>query len=337
MGSTTTSVQSNASLLCSEQSCLKFLSSLFYRDLSSDTVKGLVAVIGNCKHLSLIEVADGDDSICCLLEQVQNPSKCFLKIGRFDSRARLTSDGAVQLASLLPRFNNVITLKLSLRYCCAEALVTLVSSITYKTPQKVTLKEIILTPAATKELGGLLPEMSSLEKLVLSGVDGSILQAEEMKALFGRFSKTLPLLERLTFSGFNVSGFLAPLIKSLPFFPNLRELQLQKLNINEHDQCSLLKSFGTLTRLEVGINGERSEDSFHYHSLLDVKIIKLGVISLTPAVAAMLGRLLPELSSLQELQLTGLHDRRNFLQAEEMEALFGRFHETVPLYRLHEF
>ena len=82
-GSTTTSVPSNASRLCSEQSCLKFLSSLFYCDLSSHTVKDLGAVIGKCKLLSSIETVSGDDSICYLLEQVQNPSKCSLYIGGF--------------------------------------------------------------------------------------------------------------------------------------------------------------------------------------------------------------------------------------------------------------
>ena len=84
-GSTRTaiSVPSNASRLRSEQSCLKFLSSLCCGNLSSHTVVGLGAVIGNCKHLSSIEVASGNDSICYLLEQVRNPSKCSLKIGVF--------------------------------------------------------------------------------------------------------------------------------------------------------------------------------------------------------------------------------------------------------------
>ena len=330
--SITISVQSNASLLCSKQSCLKFLSSLCYCDLRSHRVKGLGAVIGNCEHLSRVEVAGGDDSSCYLLKQVRNPSKCSLKIGRFRFLASLTSDGAVQLASLLPRFKSVIVFTLYLRYCCAEALDTLLTSITCKTLKELTLEGIILTPAVTKVLSRSLPEMSSLVELVLSGMDGSILQGEQMEALFGRFNKTLPLLKQLTFSGFNVRGCLAPLIKSLCFFPNLRELSLERLNVDEHDQCSLLKSFGSLTRLKVYINGERRQDSFHFRSYKDGKIMELGVISLTPAVAAMLGRLLPELSSLKQLELTGL--RGSILQAEEMEALFGGFNKTVPLYGL---
>ena len=330
--STTISVPSNASRLCSEHSCLKFLISLSCRNLSSHTLKGLGAVIRNCKHLSSVRVRSGDDSICYLLEQVRNPSNCSLEIGRRYPGARLTSVGAVQLASLLPRFNNVIVLKLYVRDCCGSALDTLATSITHKTLEILRLEGIILTPAATKALGRLLPEMSALQVLELTGVDGSILQAEQMEALFGRFNKTLPLLRKLSFSVFNVRGCLAPLMKSLRFLPSLTNLWLEWLNIDEHDQCSLLKSFGSVTSLTVHINVERRQDHFHYLSSNDVKLMELGVISLTPAIAAMLGRLLTELSSLQELHLTGL--RGSILQAEEMEALFGGFNKTVPLCRL---
>ena len=138
--STTISGSSNAASVCSDHLCLKFLTSLGYDNLSSQTVKALGAVIGNCKHLSRIEVKGGDDSIhvCCLLEQVRNPSKCSLRIydascSLFNPPTHLTSVGAVQLASLLPRLNTVIALNLDLRDCCAAALDTLVASITHKT------------------------------------------------------------------------------------------------------------------------------------------------------------------------------------------------------------
>ena len=324
--STTISVPSNATSLCSDQSCLKFLSFLRCRNLSSQTVKVLNAVIVNCKHLSRIQVEIGDDSIY-LLEQVRNPSKCSLAIGGPSINTRLTSVGAVQLASLLPRFNTVIALNLDLRDCCAGALDTLVPSITHKTLQRLVLSAKFLTPAVTKALGLSLPEMSSLQELELTGVDGSILPAEEMEALFGGFNKTMPLLKQLTFSGFNVRGCLAPLIKSLPFFPNLRKLELERLNIDEHDQCSLLKSFGTLTGLER-LKLRETRLTVHYGISVDQKTLQLDVISLTPAVAAMLGRVLPEMSSLQKLKLTGVDE--SILQAAEMEALFGGFNKTMP-------
>ena len=67
--------------------------------------------------------------------------------------------------------------------------------------KSLTLGEVNLTSAVATTLGRILPEMSSLQVLELYGMDGSILQAEEMKALFGRFNKTLPLYQ-LTFSSF---------------------------------------------------------------------------------------------------------------------------------------
>ena len=341
--STTTSGPSNSSSSCPEQSCLKFLRSLGCRGLSNQTAKELGAVIGNCKlDLSRIRVGGVDDSICYLLEPVRNPSKCFVSIDKFTPllfncvpsrvfyNTRLTSVGAVQLASLLPRFNNVIALNLDLRDCSAAALDTLVANITHETLEQLILSEIILTPAATKTLGRSLPEMSSLKKLELTGFDGSILQTEEMEALFGGFNKSMPLYA-LTLSGFGMKGCLGPLIKSLPFFPNLRHLSLKTLNIDEHDQCFLLKSFGflTVTNLSVHLHEKTCPDVFDYLRMYDGAILMLGVTSLTPAVAAVLGRLLPEMSS---FVLTVAHG--SILQTEEMEALFGGFNKTMPLFKL---
>ena len=89
-----------------------------------------------------------------------------------------------------------------------------------------------------------------------------------MEALFGGFNKPMPLC-KLTFSDFSARGCLAPLVKSLPFLPNLTELRLQRLNMDENDQCGLLKSFGlirNLTKLSVCVRRWSDLDSFHYYS-----------------------------------------------------------------------
>ena len=343
--STTTSGPSNSSSSCPEQSCLKFLRSLGCNNLSNEIVKGLGAVIGNCKlDLSRIQVERCDDSICYLLEQVRNPSKCSVSIGIHEPHStgfhflmcsrstHLTSVGAVRLASLLPRFNDVIALNLDLRDCSAAAQDTLVATITHETLKILILCGRSLTPAATKTLGRSLPEMSFLQSLELTDVDGSILQAEEMEALFGGFNKSMHLY-KLKFSGFSMKSCLAPLIKRLPFFPNLRQFELEKLNIDEHDQCCLLKSFGflTVTALKVCIQEKTCLDSFGYIGTYyrGNETLKLDVRSLTPAVAAVLGRLLPKMSSLQTLEFTGFDG--SILQAAEMEVLFGGFNKTMPL------
>ena len=245
------SVPSDAASLCSQRSCLKFLSCLHCHDLSGQTCTALGTVIGKCKHLSRIEVTNCGDSMCYLFQQLQNPSKCSVTIVvSYDyPGAYLSSPGVVQLASLLPRFNHVTRLVLDLRDCFVAALDTLVASITHKTLKKLILKETILTPAATKALGRSLPEMSSLQVLELTGVDGSILQAEDMVALFGGLNKTTPL-RFLTFINFNARGCLAPLFRSFRFFPNLVRLDLIRLGLDEHDLRGLLKSFQFIPNLQ---------------------------------------------------------------------------------------
>jgi len=238
----------------------------------------------------------------------------------------LTSVGAVQLASLLSKFNNVVSLDLDLKDCSAAAVETLVANISHKTLNKLVLLGI--TSAVSKTLGRSLPEMSSLEALRLIGSPGSTLEADEMEALFGGFNKAMPLCE-LTIEGFSVrSPF--PLIKCLSFFPDLRELYLNGFNIDESDQYRLLKSFGFLTELKVLIHGEAFQALFKYTSI-NVKKVELYVSSLTPAVAAMLGSILPELPSLKSLEVLA---KGSGLQAASMEALFGIFNKTMPLHSL---
>ena len=338
--SSTDSSPSVAASMFSEQSCLKFLSSLRFYNLSGQSVKALGAVIQNCKHLKRIEAQKSDDSVCDLLKQVPNPSKCSLTIGSSDLRpdvsVHLTSAGVVQLANLLPRFNNTIILSLDLNDCCSQAVNTLVTGITHETLVRLVLSGISLTSAAAAALGGSLPEMSSLQVLELTGVDGSTLQAEDMEKLFGGFNKTLPLY-KLTFNGFGVRGCLTPLTKSFRFFPSLKDLKLEKLNLDEHDQCGLLESFRFIRDLTgLNIREKQQGDAHCYTEESNTPRVggklNLDGISLTPEAAAALGRSFPEMSSLLELELTGVDG--STVQAEDIEKLFGGLHTKLPLCKL---
>ncbi len=257
------SVPSLPANLSSGQLRLKFLRSLecgYY--LSGQTWKAVGAAIRNCKHLNRIEAEERDDSVCDLLEQVPKSNRCSLSIGSFilvihvpvpgnGANCHLTSAGAVKLASLLPRFN-IITLCLNLRNCSSAAVDLLISSITHKSLETLALRGVSLTPAAAAALGRSLPEMPALETLELTGVDGSVLEAGEMDALFGRIKKTLPLSE-LSFGNFSVRGCLAPLIKTFRFFPNLSELSLDNLHMDEQEIRELLKSL-KLTRNSLKVS-----------------------------------------------------------------------------------
>ena len=332
--STSIDVPSGTASLCSQQSCLKFLTVLGYRNLRGQTVKALGGVIRSCKHLYRIEVEDSEDYVCYLLEQVQNPSECSVAIATSlihpDGAVDDTSAEAVQLASLLPRFYSITTLHLNVRDCCAAALDTLVTSITHKTVKELMLSGIHLTPEAAKALGRSLPEMSSLHELWLFGMDGSILQAEEMNALFGGFNETL-LLYKLSLIGFSEISCLAPFNERLRA-PNLKELHLANLNLNEHDLCGLLKSWSQIRNLtELHISGNQPGRVYFCTSRFSTSLTLDGV-NLTSAVATALGQILPEMSSLQTLRLIDVDG--NVVQNKEMEALFGKLHAPLPLHEL---
>ncbi|XP_078364260.1 uncharacterized protein LOC144648626 [Oculina patagonica] len=239
----------------------------------------------------------------------------------------LTSAAAVELASLFLRFNNIITLELDLSDCCSVAVETLVTSITHKTLERLKLSGICLTSKAAAALGQSLPEMSSLQELELTGVNGGMVQAEDMEKLFGGFSRPLPL-HRLTFSDFSIRGCLASLAKIFLFLPSLRVLKLEELDMDEHDQCGLLESGFICNKLTaLSIEGKDTVRSVTCH--LDENELTLDGVGLTLAVAVALSRLLPEMSSLRTLKLTGVDG--SILQTKEMETLFGGFNKSLPL------
>ena len=212
----------------------------------AQALKDLGAVFRNCQHLKTIEFKRCGEAVYELLDHIPNSSTCSLNIDcasfRFLSAdpAKLTSVGAEKLAGVLPRFN-VAALYLELDNCCAAAVNKLVCSITHKTLQELRLRHVSLTPAAAAALGRSLPKMSSLKQLELTGVYGSILQAEEMEALFGGINETFSALEWLTLAGFNARGSLAPLTKRVHFFPKLIWLNLCLLNMDERDLHGLLE------------------------------------------------------------------------------------------------
>ena len=341
------SVPSVAANLCLEaESCLKFVRSLrCSSSLSDESMKCLGGAIKDCKQLRFIEITKGKDSVCDLLEQVPNPSKCSLKLGSFIRRdmmwvirecldVSLTSAGAVKLSNLLPRFNNISHLYLDVFDAEVDALMT---SITHKSLKELRLRGMMLTPAAAAALGRSLPELASLKILHLAAaLNQESLEAVDMEALFGRFNKTLPLYD-LSLSG--VSGYLAPLTKSFRFFPNLQHLHLEKLNMNEQDVCDLLEGLRFIPDVRsVSVKGKNlgrahlstaTLNTVTSFTIENLRRLILNGISLNPAAAAALGRSLPNMSSLEILQLTGIDGV--ILQAELMELLFGGFNKTMPL------
>ena len=276
------STPSHSTSLCSEESCLRFLRSLGIGEfVNEQTVKCLSTVIRNCKNLKRIGFHKSSKSACELLEQIPNPRACRLELGRvvIISVWSFASAEAVMLAGLLPRFTNLITLDLNLNDCCDEAVNNLVSSITHKTLVELGLRNIRLTPAAAAALGRSLPEMSFLKRLIISGAYGSILQAEEMEALLGRFNKTFPSLNFVYFSHFNLRGCIAPLIEHFRFFPSLEDVSLENLNLDERDLGSLLDSLKSICNLRtLWLNGNPLGNKDRVKSIVKQALLQVHFI-----------------------------------------------------------
>ena len=245
----TISTPSCSANLCSKQSSLKFLRFLRCHSIeNAQYLKDLGGDIRNSIHLKTIKIVQCGDGARELLDQVPNPSTCSLSFGgNHWPCCSLTLFEAEKLVGVLPRLN-VTALHLDLHDCCAAA-VSRLCSITHQTLKKLSLKNVRWTLATATALGQSLSEMSSLGELDLNGMDESILQSEEMEALFGGINKTLSSLQVLSLWHFNARGSLAPLTKRFQFFPNLFDLSLLRLNMDEHDLRGLLESLTSCPNL----------------------------------------------------------------------------------------
>lgn len=361
-------------------SCLKFLTYLRCNcSLEDKHSENLGAIVKTCEYLKWIAFVNAWDNVCDILEQVPSPSSCSTLIGfncnSWSSEHYLTSAGAVKLGKLLLGFKSILTLFANLSECRVAAVKTLVSSITHHhTFVAVKLKEIKLTPAVVRALGRALPEMLALEELVLTGpyariLDqddmekllvgtintlpsstrapvtepvGGILEAGDIETLFGGFNKTLPL-KALTFSGFYVRDCINSLAKSLSYFPHLRELDLGRFDLGQHDLSILLCSLGCIPNLrELRVSGKLHYDAHHcklvrntpgsWFAHKNLQRLELERVNLTRAAALFLGTTLAEMSSLKVLVLNKFDGK--FLKKEGMEMLFGGFKKPLPLRQL---
>ena len=324
--------------------------------VSNSTLKALSGVISNCECLESLIIERADGSVCDILKSVPNPSRCALQIGSVrDSQCHLIASEAEKLAALLPKFTNIFRLNLALTSCFAAEVEKLVVSVNHVTLKGLLLNEISLTPSSASVLGQSLPEMSCLEKLVLvGGSNGDVLP---VKALFGGFHKTLPLSE-LRFTDFNIGGCIAPLSNNLRFFPLLRCLDLHFITWNEHNLLHLFRNLEFIPRLEtLSLTGTLQSDSEEdVRGCSEEEVVRasfthqtlnrlcLSNVSLTLAVAKLLGQLIPEMSALKELRIYERDDRiyersDRILQDGEVEVLFGGFKERLLLQQLafHKF
>ena len=325
-------------------------------EVDNSPLKVLSGVPSNFECLESRIIERADSCMCDILKSIPNPSGCTLKIGNdYGNACHLKASEAEKLAALLPKFSNLLCLGLVLTSCRAAEVKKLVLSVNRVTLKVLSLKEISLTPLSASVLGRSLSEMSCLKRLfLLGGSDGGVLPMNE---LFGGFHQELPL-EELYFTDFNIGGCIAPLSDSLRFFPQLRRLELHSITWNEHNLLHLFRNLEFIPRLEtLSLTGTLQSDSeeevrgcseeevmqasFTHQTL---NRLCLSNVSLTLAVAKLLGQLIPKMSALKELRIYGKDDRifegdDRILQDGKVEVLFGGFKERLPLQQLafHKF
>ncbi|PFX26477.1 hypothetical protein AWC38_SpisGene8872 [Stylophora pistillata] len=243
---------SHSASLCPKSSSLKFFRFLdFASGIKEPTMRSFSTIIRDCKSFESFTMADLNESALECLEQIPNPLKCRLRLGGHVFCNSLTSSEVLKLASLLPRFNNLIKFDLSFYDWCAETENKLVCSITHKTLQELRLWNLRMTPAIAAALGRSLPEMLSLKKLWLKGRKGSTVQVEDMKALFGGFNKTFPPLEEFMFSFCGFRGFFVQLTECSRYSPSLREVDLSGSNLNQRDLHGLVCILKSIPNLGI--------------------------------------------------------------------------------------
>ena len=244
-------------------------------ELSAEAVARLIDVI---KHKPLEKLE---------LSEVQCPTLAIAKA----------------LGQLLPELSALQTLKISgLAECPDVAVTKLVTAVKHKTLNELDLCEINLTLTIAESLAQSLPELSALQTLTISGLTEC--SDEAVTKLVSAIKHTT--LEELELGEMNLTPTAAVALGQL-----LRELpSLQNLTISGSDGCSLQLEFSVFRKLKISGVTELSAEAVA--RLIDVikqkplEKLELSEIHLMSAVADALGQLLPELSALQTLKISGL-------------------------------
>ena len=294
-----------ASILCFRNGQLYFyitdlvLSCLPHTRLFTDNFSVLSSALNVLSFYQFCRSECSDDSICHLLEQVSNPHRCFLSIERFF----LTSKGAVNFTSLLPRFQKVTRLDLDLAECSAEAVSKLFAAIKHESLKELKLSEITLTPAVVESLSQSLPELTALQILQIKDSSGCnlVLLIPVYSSSFGTLTIT-----GLTENAAREITRLSDVFKHKPV-DEVKLSEVKRTSTLADALCHLLSELSALRRLSISSLNECSDEAATKlvaaikHKSLEK--LELSEINLTSAAAEALSQLLPELSALRTLSL----------------------------------
>ena len=238
--------------VCSDEAATKLFAAIKHKTLenleldeinltsaAAETLGQVLPELSALKTLSLGSLTEcSDEAVRKLVAAIKHKTLRYLEL----SKINLTSAAAEALGQVLPELSALETLSLgSLTECSDEAVTKLVAAFKHKTLRYLELSKINLTSAAAEALGQVLPELSALGTLRISGSDGCSLQHKELEALFGRFNRPSSLTV-LFITRFSARGSLGAIANTLCFFPNLEVLVLEDLDMGEADLSDLLEN-----------------------------------------------------------------------------------------------
>ena len=247
--------QSVSAKMCSSQPCLKFLTSLRYIFHGNRELwKELGVMVRNCKHLQGIRY-DGDGNyVVYFLEQFAFPGKLFLTINvEKEGSSWRVGDFFPRFSYTAPRREESLCVIADLR-CpySSETAMAIINSISPERLGEVSLNGIILTTSVAATLGKSLSKMTYLRRLQLEG-------PPRYRDSHGRFPKLNTLfegfndvrrLEELCLSGFSFVDSFAPLTEKFCFFPDLKKLMLEDVNLDGDGLCLLLEGSRFIPNLQ---------------------------------------------------------------------------------------
>ena len=255
--------QSVSTKMCSSQPCLKFLTSLrciFHGNRES--LKELVVMVRNCKHLQGIKYGGDGDYVVDFLEELAFPGKLFLTITCIvrekESIWNVRKDFPCVPYTAPRREESLCLIVELLCLYSSETAVAIVSSISPESLRQVSLKNINLTTSAAATLGKSLSKMIYLRRLQLIGPGDCDSHGRflNLNTLFEGLNHVRHL-EELYLANFSVVDSFAPLTEKFRFFADLKVLVLLDVNLDGDGLCLLLEGsrfIPNLRRLNLSFN-----------------------------------------------------------------------------------
>ena len=310
------------------------LSEMHLTSAAAEALSQSLPELSALQTLKISGLADcSDDAVTGLVAAIKHKTLEELEL----SKINLTSGAATALGQSLPELSalRIFNISGSTKFS-NDASSKLVAAIKHRTLEILKLSEIHLTPVAAEALGQSLTELSALETLEISGLNGCTLNLQ--LPIFECESMSLTIRGLTEYSAEAVTRFVA-VIKH----KTLEVLNLSEINLTSAAAEALGQSLPELSALQTlqisGLNECSAETVLKLLATVMIKHktlekLELSEINLTSAVAEALGQLLPELSALRTLTISDLNECSEELAVTKLVAAIK--HKTLKELHLSE-